>query len=167
MKRFFSLLVALVLFALPCLAESTLSGNALTIYEAVRWNPNLAKTAQVLRAEEYLLKLNKTITLHALLMEVTRSDEQEALYGRAGGVLLIDLATGDVIDYKNFDSNVVWPDGDITSQYDALHLLYNSYISYIDGWNEDIMSPDHEFITPLSEADIAAVNNALNAVFLR
>lgn len=167
MKRFLSLCAALILFILPCCAESALTGNTLTICEAVRWNPNLAKTAQVLRAEEFLCKMNKELTLHALLMEVSRSDEQEALYGRFSGVMLIDLDTGDIIDYKNFDGNVMWPDGELTDKHDALHLLYNSYISYIEGWNEGIMIPDHEFVTPLSDEEIAAINSQLSSIFIR
>lgn len=152
--------------ALPCLAEPTLTGNTQLLYDAIRWNLNLPKQSTLVHAEEYLFKLNKDVTLNALLMEVTLSEDLEAMYGMGAKIIVIDLDTGEIIDYKNFDGNVMWPEGEITSKYDALHLLYNCYWSYLEGWNATIMS-DHEFITPIAEDDVAAVNAALAEAFIR
>lgn len=162
------LLLSLFLMLSACaLGESALSGHVQTMFEAIRYNLNLPKQSALVHAEEYQFRMTKEITLHALLMEVTLSDELEAIYGMGGRLMLIDLDTGDLIDYKNFDGNVRWPDeGDVTSKYDALHLLYSAYWSYLEGYNEDIMSM-HEFITPIAGEDILAVNAALTAAFTR
>lgn len=168
-NKLVSLILSLALLlgaALPCLAEPAFAGSAQLIYDAIRWNVNLPKQSTLLHAEEYLIKLTKEITLHALLMEVTLSDDLEAMYGMGGRIIVIDLDTGEIIDYKNFDGNVMWPEGEITSRYDALHLLYNCYWSYLEGWNATIMS-DHEFITPVAEEDVAAINAALTKAFIR
>ncbi len=168
MKRIIAslLLTVLLMCVVTAQAETSFTGNAQYIYDAIRWNLNLPKESMVMHAEEYLFKLNKEITLHALLMEVTLSEDLEMMYGRGGRLVLIDLDTGDIIDYKNFDGNVMWPDGDITSKYDALHLLYNCYVSYLEGYNENIMG-EHEFITPIAEEDVAAINAALTEAFIR
>lgn len=162
------LLLTLLLMLGACgICESPLSGHAQTIFDAIRWNVNLPKQSTLVHAEEYQFRMTKEITLHTLLMEVTLSQELEAIYGMGGRLMLIDLDTGDLIDYKNFDGDVRWPDeGDVTSKYDALHLLYNCYWSYLEGYNEDIMSM-HEFITPLAEEEISAVNAALTDAFIR
>ena len=160
------LLVALLVLSLPVLSEEALSGHAARIYDAIRWNVNLPKQSTVLHAEDYLFKLTKDITLNALLMEVSLSEDLQMMYGRGGGFMLIDLDSGEVIDYKTYDGNVRWPDGDVTSRYDALHLLYGGYWSYCEGYNENIMSM-HEFITPLEQADVDAINAALTAAFIR
>ncbi len=167
-KKILSLLLLLALLAVsvPSVAEAPFTGNTQLMYDAIRWNLNLPKQSMLTHAEEYLVKLNKEITLRALLMEVTLSPDLEMQYGLGGRLVLIDLDTGDIIDYKYFDGNVMWPEGDITSKYDALHLLYNSYLSYLEGYNETIMN-DHEFLTPIAEEDIAAINAALAEVFIR
>ena len=124
-------------------------------------------TTDEAQVEEYLLKLTKEITLHTLLVEVTLSEELEMMYGAGARILVIDLDTLECIDYKNFDPDVRWPDeGDVASKYDGLHLLFNSYWSHIDGNNEFIMG-EFEIIFPVSEADVTAINDALNAVFIR
>jgi len=163
----FILLFAMLSVSIPAFAENSFAGNTQLIYDAIRWNLNLPKQSMLTHAEEYLFKMNKEITLHALLMEVTLSPELEMLYGTGGKIVLIDLDTGDMIDYKNFDGNVVWPDsGDVTSKYDALHLLYNAYWSCLDDYNDFIMS-EYEFVTPISEEDVAAINTALTEAFIR
>ena len=152
---------------LPALAETTaLTGNAQLIYDEIRWNVDLPKQAMVVHAEEYLFKLTKEITLHTLMAEVTVNEELEMMYGTGAKVIIIDLDTGDVIDYKNFDGNVTWPEGDITSRSDALHLLFNSYCSCIDGYNDMLMS-EFEIIMPLADEEVAAINAALAEVFIR
>ncbi|MBR6571598.1 MAG: hypothetical protein IKK75_14210 [Clostridia bacterium] len=170
MKKCFALILAVMMlmsFSLTCLAETALSENARLIYETIRWNVNLPKTAMVQHAEEYLFKLTDEITLHALLMEITISEELEMMYGTGGRIVVIDLDTGEVIDYKNFDGNVLWPvEGEVTSKYDALHLMYNSYWSCLDGYNDRIMS-DFEFLTPIPDEEIAAINAALTSCFIR
>jgi hypothetical protein len=160
------LLMALLAAALPCMAEGSFTGNAQLMYDAVRWNLNLPKQSMITRAEEYLVKLNKELALHALLMEVTLSPELEMQYGLGGRLLVIDLDTGEMIDYKNFDGNVMWPEGELTDKHTALHLLYNCYWAYLEGYNETIMS-EHEFITPVAEEEIAAINAALTKLFIR
>ena len=146
-------------------AENALTAHAQLILDTVRWNNNLPKNAAVLHAEEYLLKMNKHVTLHTLLVEVTAFDETESLYGRQSHLMVIDLDTGNLIDFKNFNGDITWPDGVITSKEDALHLLFNCYISYLEGWNEGLMDFDHEIITPIPEEDIAAINEALKTIF--
>ena len=166
--------MVLVLVLVCCLlaagfaqAENTLTGNSQIMFDAVRWNVNLPKQSQIIRADEYLLKMTADITLHTLLMEVSLSEELENIYGMGGRIVLVDLDTGNVIDYKNFDGNVCWPDsGDVTSRYDALHLLYNCYWAFLDGYNENIMDM-HEFVFPVSQEELNAVNAELNAVFMR
>lgn len=160
------LLLALLTASIPGLAEAPLTGNAQLIYDAIRWNLNLPKQSMLIHAEEYLYKLNKEITLHALLIEVSLIPELEMHYGLSGRLMVIDLDTGNIIDCKNFDGNVMWPEGDITSRYDALHLLYSNYWAYLEGYNENIMG-EHEFITPVPEEDVAAINAALTDVFVR
>lgn len=168
MKKFISTLLVLFLLAaaLPGMAEEAFTGYTQLMYDAVRWNLNLPKQSTITRAEEYLVKLNKELTLHTLLMEVTLSPELEMQYGFGGRMLVIDLDTGEIIDYKNFDGNVMWPDGELTDKHTALHLLYNCYWAYLEGYNETIMS-EHEFITPIAEEEIAAINAALAKVFIR
>lgn len=168
-KKIIALLMLCLLLPLAGLSEqeAALTGNAQLLYDAVRWNVNLPKQSNVIHAEEYLYKLTKEITLHAILAEVTISEEQEMMYGRGAHFILIDLDTGEIIDYKNFDGNVRWPDtGDVTSVYDALHLLYNGYWAYCEGYNEFIMG-EHEFVFPMTEADVEQINAELNVVFLR
>ena len=163
----FILTIALVMLSVPSLAEGALTGNAQLVLDTVRWNNNLPKQSQVLHAEEYLLKMNKHVTLHTLLVEATVSEDTENFYGRQSHLLVIDLDTGNVIDYKNFNGDITWPDGDVTNKEDALHLLFNCYISYLEGWNEGIMDVDHEMIMPLTDSDIAAINEALTAIFVK
>ena len=169
MKKLLSvfLLMCLLVTAIPCQAEATLAGHAQLIFDTVRWNVNFPKDAMVLHAEEYLLKMNKHVTLHTLLMEVYVSEDMDNMYGRASHLLIIDLDDGTVIDYKNFNGDIMWPDGDVTSKEDARHLLFNSYISYLEGWNEGVMDVEHEFITPLSEEDSVAINRELTALFIK
>lgn len=167
MKKLFAVLLCAVMMTGWCCAETVLPGHAQLAYETIRWDVNLPKTAELVSANEYLFKMTKEITLHALLMEVRLSDDLEAMYGTGGRLMLVDLDSGMVIDYKTYDQNVRWPDsGDVTSTYDALHLLYGSYWGYMDGGNEFIMS-EHEFVTPMAEEDVAAVNAALEATFRR
>lgn len=167
-KKILSIFLLFVLLAasVPSIAETSFTGNTQLMYDAIRWNLNLPKESMLTHAEEYLYKITKEITLHVLLMEVTLSPELEMQYGLGGRLLVIDLDTGDIIDYKNFDGNVVWPDGEITSKNDALHLLYNGYWAYLEGHNEFIMG-DHELIAPIAEKEIASINAALTKVFIR
>ena len=167
MKKWIVLVLTICMLAsclLPAAAESTLTGNAQIIFETVRANMNLPKNCTVIAADEYLIKHNKELTQHALLVQITQSEDVEMMYGNGSKMLVIDLDTGDVIDYKNFDGNVCWPNGDLTDRYTAQHLLYNCYWSYVDGSNDMVMS-EHEFLTPLAEEEIAAINAELALVF--
>ena len=159
--------VLVLMLALPAVAESTLTGNNQLMFDAIRWNLNLPKQSTIERADEYLFKLTKQITLRALLMQVTQSEEVDMMYGMGAKIMVIDLDTGDIIDYKNFNGDARWPDsGEFTSKDDALHVLYNCYWSYVEGYNEFIMSM-HEFVTPVAQEDIDAINAALSEVFIR
>ncbi len=160
------LLAALLATALPSLAEPAFSGNTQLMYDAIRWNLNLPKQSMLVSALEYLCKMGPDVQVHTLLMEVTTTTELEMQYGTAAKIILIDLDTGDIIDYTNFDGSVMWPDGELTDKNTALHLLFNSYWSYLEGYNSNIAS-DYEIISPISEADIAAINAALSEVFIR
>lgn len=70
------------------------------------------------------------------------------------------------MDYKTFDGNVMWPEGEVTDKTEALNLLFNGYWSYLEGYNQIIMT-DREEIISIPEEDIQAVNDALKAVFIR
>lgn len=172
MKKNCVLMVMLVLLVLMAiapagLAEANLSGNSQILHDAVRWNLNLPKQSQVVRAEEYLFKMTKEITLHTLLVEVAVTPELEMQYGFGSKILVVDLDTGLIIDYKNFDGDVRWPDeGEVIAKEDALNLLYNGYWAWLEGYNECIMSM-HEFITPFAEEEIAAINASLTEIFIR
>ena len=170
MKKWIAMILAVCMAAmgvLPALAETNaLSGNAQRIFDEIRWNVNLPKQATVVHAEEYLFKLTKEITLHTLMAEVTVNEDLEMMYGTGAKVIIIDLDTGDVIDYKNFDGNIMWPEGEITSRSDALHLLFNSYCSCLEGYNDMLMS-EFEIIMPLADEEVAAINATLAEVFIR
>jgi len=165
---FLTILCLLLTVAFPVQAESAeMSANAQLLFDTIRWNLNLPKQSMVQHAEEYLFKLSKQITLHTLMAEVSVSEDMEMQYGAGSRIILIDLDTCEVIDYKNFDGNVRWPDtGEVTSKYDALHLLYNAYWSCLDGYNDMLMS-EFAILMPLSDEDVAAINAALTEVFIR
>lgn len=160
------LLITLLTVSIPCFAETSFDGNTQLIFDAIRWNLNLPKQAMLVSAQEYLCKMGPDVQVHTLLMEVSVTPDLEMLHGGAARIILIDLDTGSVIDYANFNGNVVWPDGEITDKDTALHLLFNCYWSYLEGYNSNIVS-DSEIIFPVSEADIAAINDALREVFIR
>lgn len=168
LKKSLSILLVLVLLtiALPTMAEAVFDGNPQLMFDAIRWNLNLPKQTTIVRAEEYSVELSKEVALHALLMEVAVTPEIEMMYGMASKIVVIDLDTGDLLDYKTFDGNVMWPEGEVTDKAEALNLLFNGYWSYLEGYNPIIMT-DREEIIPITEADIQAVNDALKAVFIR
>lgn len=168
LKKLLSILLLLLLLttALPTMAEAVFEGNPQLMYDAIRWNLNLPKQATIVRAEEYSVELSKAVTLHALLMEVAVTPEMEMMYGMASKIVVIDLDTGDLLDYKTFDGNVMWPEGEVTDKTEALNLLFNGYWSYLEGYNQIIMT-DREEIISIPEEDIQAVNDALKAVFIR
>ncbi len=100
-------------------------------------------------------------------MEVTQSEDIEMMYGMGSRIMVIDLDTCAVIDFKNFNGDAHWPEsGEFTNKDDALHVLYNSYWAYLEGYNEFVMA-SHEFLTPIAEEDVAAINAALSEVFIR
>lgn len=165
MKRLIALFLALMLLlSTAAVAEEALSGNAKVMYDAILWDVNLPKTANILRADEYLVKLSSSVTLKALILKVTMSDLQENMYGNSAGIMVIDLDDGTVIDRFTVDDNVMWPD-EITDKTLALNLLFNCYDAFTQGYNPFVMS-EFEFLTPIADEEIASVNAALNAHFL-
>lgn len=166
MKRMLSLALALMmLFSAAAMAEETLSENGKIIFDAVRCDMNLPKDACVLSAHEYLVKLNASVMLNALILKVSTFPLMENFYGNSAGIMVIDLIDGAVIDRLTVDENAMWPDGDITDKNLALNLLFHCYDAYTLGYNPFVMS-EFEFLFPLAEDDIAAVNQALSACFL-
>lgn len=166
-KLLLILVLALMLtHCAPSLAEPAFSGNTQLIYDAIRWNLNLPKQTMLVSAQEYLCKMSKEVQVHTLLLEVSVTPDLEMMRGNAARIVLIDLDSGSMIDYASFDGDVMWPDGELTDKNTALHLLFNCYWAYLDGYNPNIFS-EHEILFPISDADVAAINDALKEVFIR
>ena len=168
LKKSLSILLVLVLLtiALPTMAEAVFDGNPQLMYDAIRWNLNLPKQTMLVSAQEYLCKMSKEVQVHTLLLEVSVTPDLEMMRGNAARIVLIDLDSGSMIDYASFDGDVMWPDGELTDKNTALHLLFNCYWAYLDGYNPNIVS-EHEILCPISDADVAAINDALKEVFIR
>ncbi|MBE5801846.1 MAG: hypothetical protein E7319_06115 [Clostridiales bacterium] len=160
------LLVALVLSCcFPAMAESagaaSFTGNQQTLFEAVKWNVDFPKNAQILQATEYLCKIDD-LQMHLLLAEVTQNENIETLFGKGSRILLIDLESGEIITH----TNCVWPESsDIHSKEDALNMLFSCYFSYLEGYNPFIFA-DHEITFPLTPEEISAINSELNHYFM-
>lgn len=170
MKKKMLLVVALILsimLPLNSLSESALSGNALRVYDAIRWNLNLPKQTMVSHAEEFIGIFLPDTPVHVLLMELTVTPDLEMLYGESSKIVLVDLDSETVIDYATIDMNAMLIDGEVTDKNTVLHLLYQWYWMYLDGTNSSILSEDDEIILPLTDAEITAINDALKAAFVR
>ena len=155
------------MLSLPCLAESSLSGNAQLIYETVRWNLNLPKKTKVIQAHELKGTFSRNNPVHVLLMELDVTSELQLFLGYTSKLILIDLDSGYVIDFTNYDYDVVLIDGRVTDKKEVLNLVFGWYWLYLEGTNYSILNEDDEILLPVSEADIAAINDALTAAFVR
>jgi len=166
-----ALLILVFVFSLVLsvvsLAEPSLSGNAKLIYETIRWNLNLPKQTTVSRAEECIGTFKPDTPIHVLLMEVSVTPDLEMLYGESAKIILIDLDSGYVIDYANYDMNAMLVDGEVTDKNAVLHLLYGWYWMYLDGTNAGILDEDDEIILPVTQTEIDTINDALKTAFIR
>ena len=165
--RFLPLLILVFMLSLPSLAESTLSGNAQLIYETVRWNLNLPKKTKVVQAQELIGTFKPNTPVHVLLMELDITPEMQMLWVRASTLILVDLDSGYMIDYTNYDYNAAVVDGIVTDKKVVLNLIFGWYWLYLDGSNSSIVDEEDDIVIPVSEADIAAINDALTAAFVR
>ena len=164
---FLPILILVFMLSLPCLAESSLSGNAQLIYETVRWNLNLPKKTKVVQAQELIGTFKPNTPVHVLLMELDITPEMQMLWGRASTLILVDLDSGYMIDYTNYDYNAAVVDGIVTDKKVVLNLIFGWYWLYLDGANSSIIDEEDDIVIPVSEADIAAINDALTAAFVR
>lgn len=143
-------------------APEALNRNQQAVYEAVKYCNDLPKNAQVLRAMEYMCKVEGE-QLRLLLIETTQNPDLIAMFGRCAGIMLVDQDEGKVITY----SNCVWPEEyNIQSREDALNMVFSCYLSHVEGYNPIIFA-DHEMTYPLTEEEMAAVNEALVQHFSR
>jgi len=163
MKKCLSLILVLLLLPALSLAEApSLTPAQNQAFEAVKWNMDFPKDAQVVQAFEYLCKAEGH-SLRLLLMEVTQNPQIESLMGQSSRLLLKDLQTDTVITY----SNILWPESSqIASYEDALHMIFSCFDSYLSGYHPHLYA-DHEMIFPLTDEDLEAVNAALRAHFLK
>lgn len=165
MKKFFALLLALLLcLTSAAFAEETLSGGALTVYETVKWAQDMPKTARVISAQDFICKMSDSCTAHYMLIYVTQTEFNAMHFGNSSQLILLNMDTNEVWTYTNVDMNN-FPET-ITPE-NAHIALFNSYDSYTQGYNDFIWWADGEIVTHMSEEDIAAVNAALEAHFVR
>lgn len=159
-KKLLIILFAAMLFICSATAETTdltlLQRNA---YEAVKWNVDFPKNAQIVQAMEYFCKIEGH-QLRLMLLEVTQNEMIESIYGNSARLLLVDLETGDTVTYANFHEAM-----EVTTKQDAMNVLFNHYFSYIES-NASQIYADHELIFPLIQEEISEVNAALLRHFM-
>ena len=163
MKRMvISLLITLLLVVtvLPACAVSDQDLPEL-LFETVKWSVDFPKDAQIVNATEFLCKV-EDFQLHLLLAEVSQHEEVNNMYGSSSRILVIDLDTGSVINYKN----MVWPEEfNIATREDALYIIFAGYDSYLLGYNPFIFA-DHEITFPMAQEVIDDINARLTQHFL-
>ena len=158
-KKFLIFLFAAMLLCFSAVAET----NGLTLaqsnaYEAVKWNVDFPKNAQILQAMEYFCKLEGH-QLRLMLLVVTQNETVESIYGNSARLMLVDLESGETVTYSNFQETM-----EVTTNQDALNVLFNHFCSYIEFQPSQIYA-DHELIFPLSQEEITEVNAALTHHF--
>ncbi|MBQ2701248.1 MAG: hypothetical protein IJF65_08860 [Clostridia bacterium] len=177
MKRICLVLLLLMILSLPaaqaegcacgCSHAATapspvLQGNQALIYEAVRLSNALPKDAQVISALDYACKL-EGIQLHLLLIQVTQSEHIAQHFGVCSQILIVDPDTQEVFSYLD----LTFPEGEpIVSKTEALRYIYGGYEAYLQGYNPFIYS-DAEITYPLTDGELTAINEALQAHFLQ
>lgn len=161
-KAFLMVLLAALLLCFSAAGETMdFTPAQFDAYEAVKWNVDFPKNAQILQAMEYFCKAEGH-PLRLMLLELTQNEHIENLFGNAARLLLIDLETGESITYANF----TFPEGSSApSKQETLHILFNHFVSYVEGYNPQIYA-DHELIFPLTPEEISAVNAALSQHFM-
>lgn len=154
-KKFLIFLFVAMMFCFSAVAET----NSFTLaqsnaYEAVKWNADFPKNAQIIQAMEYFCKIEGH-QLRLMLLELSQNEVIETMYGQSARLLLVDLETGEAITYANFQEAM-----EVSTRQDALNLLFNHFCSYIEFHPSQIYA-DHELIFPLSQEEITEVNAAL------
>jgi len=183
MKKFIAMLLALLICAVPAMAdeaellerieqleervaaleallnggaETGLAGLEQTAYEAVAACAELPKNAEVTYAAEYYGYYGEH-QLHLLLVTATQSEDMEMMYGTASKILLVDLTTGTVYSHKD----IVFPEDSEPANYEeALYLAFSAFMSYVEFMPEHIWS-DSEILLPMDGDAIARINGAL------
>lgn len=165
MKRIYALLIALLLCAVPALADSAeLTGNALLVHDTVKWCMDVPKNAQVLSATEFTCKMTDDYVGHYMLIHVTQDPTIENMMGFASKIIIVDLNTAITYTYNSIENFDVF---EINSPEDAAVMLFNSYDAYIQGFNDCIWWGDGEILVHLPEEDVEAINAALTAHFVK
>lgn len=120
--------------------------------------PSVAANPAVLRlsaAAEYTLEDMEGYNVHVLLLVCEGVDTE--LHGFMASMALMDLATGRVYTQQDLDMEN-W--GDFACLEHALAAVMSGYESVLQ-WGQEFIWSQEEILTPVSEADIAAVNTAL------
>ncbi len=99
-----TILVLLLAFSPHCAVaqtgSETFNNNQAALFEAVCWNMDFPKNAQVQEAIECLCKA-EGIQVHLLLARVNQNQDIFNMYGNQSELMLIDLESDDVITYAN------------------------------------------------------------------
>ena len=163
-----ALTLAILLFLSPicALAQAApaddFNDNQSALFEAVCWNMDFPKNAQVLQATEYLCKIDD-MQLHLLLVQATQNETVFSIQDNGSTLMLIDLDSDTTITY----TNCVWPESsEIATKEDAMNMLFSCWDSYTRGYNPSIFA-DHEITFPLSAEEIQGINAALAATFTK
>lgn len=161
-KKLLAIITAfLVLLTSSALCETAALGDtAQLVLDTVKWSTAFPKDAQVVQACEYFCKVEGQ-QLRVVLAEVTQQELLLNILGGSGRLLLIDMDSDLVLTHQNFTE----PDySNIATHEDALKLLFNSYFSYV-AYGAEFIYSDAEMLFPISDDEIAAINNALTAYF--
>ena len=171
MKRPIALLLAILLFAVPalaaecactCGADAGLTGNTALIFNAVKNCQDMPKSARVISAQDFICKMSDTTTARYLLIHVSQTEFNANHFGTCSQIILVNMDTEETWTYANVDMNA-FPD--VIQPENAHIALFNSYDSYLQGYNDFIWWADGEIVTPVSDADIEAINSALDSHF--
>ena len=136
--------------------------NQSALFEAVCWNVDFPKNAQIQEAIEYLCKTDG-IQVHLLLARVSKNPDIFNIYGNQSKLMLIDLESDTVITY----ANCTWPENaQITDKDILLNVLFSHWDSYTLGYNPFVYM-DSEIVFPVNAEEIAAVNAALTERFIK
>lgn len=165
-KKIFAVVLAVMMLATAAFAEcgcgNGLSGNAAVVFDSVKWCASAPKNAQVVSAMEYMCKIEDQ-QLRLILIEITQDENIEMMFGYSSKIMIVDMDTGIVYGYKD----ISYPESsEVATREDALRCVYGGFDSYVQGINEFVWA-DHEMSFMLSEDDIAAVNVALTAHFVK
>lgn len=173
MKKLIALLTVQLLCAAPALAagcactcaeENSLSGNAALIFETVKFCQDMPKTARVISAQDFICKMSDSVTAHYMLIHVTQTEFNTNHFGYCSQIILLNMDTDEVWTYMNTDLSMI---PETIAPENAHIALFNSFDSYVQGYNDFIWWADGEIVTPISSEDIAVINSALDHHFAR